>query len=97
MVVTTEHPLKRIAVLVELQNSHPGFQAHFPYPFARFKFMCCIFFAERRYLKSQEDQEEDLPGLEDDAGMDLDFTVLRRRTMATAAERRMQHQQEPAV
>lgn len=84
-------------MLVELQNSHLGFQAHFPYPFARFKFMCCIFFAERRYLKSQEDQEEDLPGLEDDAGMDLDFTVLRRRTMATAAERRMQHQQEPAV
>lgn len=59
--------------------------------------MCCIFFTERRYLKSQENQEEDLPGLEDDAGMDLDFTVLRRRTMATAAERRMQHQQEPAV
>uniref|UniRef100_A0A674MSU6 E3 ubiquitin-protein ligase AMFR n=1 Tax=Takifugu rubripes TaxID=31033 RepID=A0A674MSU6_TAKRU len=51
----------------------------------------------RRYLKSQEDQEEDLPGLENDAGMDLDFTVLRRSTMATAAERRMQHQQEPAV
>lgn len=59
--------------------------------------MCCTFFAKRRYLKSQEDQEEDLPGLEDDAGMDLDFTVLRRSTMATAAERRMQHQQEPAV
>lgn len=51
----------------------------------------------RRFLKSQEDQEEDLPGLEEDAAPDLDFTVLRRRTMAAAAERRLQHQQDPSV
>ncbi|CAG02341.1 unnamed protein product, partial [Tetraodon nigroviridis] len=49
--------------------------------------------ARRRYLKSQEDQEEDLPGLEEDAAPDLEFSVSRRRTMAAAAERRLQNQQ----
>lgn len=57
----------------------------------------CIFLACRRYLKSQDDLEEDLPGLEEDAGPDLEFTVLRRTTMAAAAERRLQNQQDPAV
>ncbi|KAF1393047.1 hypothetical protein PFLUV_G00034350 [Perca fluviatilis] len=54
--------------------------------------------ARRRYLnKSPEDQEdEDLPGLEEDIVPDLNLTVLRRRTMAAAAERRMQNQQDPA-
>uniref|UniRef100_A0A1A8N3F6 E3 ubiquitin-protein ligase AMFR n=1 Tax=Nothobranchius pienaari TaxID=704102 RepID=A0A1A8N3F6_9TELE len=53
--------------------------------------------ARRRYLnKNEEDQEEDFPILEDDSFPDLDLTVLRRRTMAEAAERRMQNQQEPA-
>uniref|UniRef100_H3D1A7 Autocrine motility factor receptor n=1 Tax=Tetraodon nigroviridis TaxID=99883 RepID=H3D1A7_TETNG len=51
--------------------------------------------ARRRYLKSQEDQEEDLPGLEEDAAPDLEFSVSRRRTMAAAAERRLQNQQDP--
>lgn len=47
----------------------------------------------RRYLnKSPEEQDEDLPGLEEDT--ELDLTMLRRRTMAAAAERRMQ--QDPA-
>lgn len=51
----------------------------------------------RRYLnKSPEDQDEDLPGLEEDIAPDFNLTVLRRRTMAAAAERRMQNQQDPA-
>lgn len=51
----------------------------------------------RRYLhKGQEDHEEDLPRLEEDSPAELDSSVLRRRTMAAAAERRMQHQEEPA-
>lgn len=60
--------------------------------------MCCSFLLCRRYLnKSQEDQDEDLPGLEEeDSAPELDLTVLRRRTMAAAAERRMQNQQDPA-
>lgn len=53
--------------------------------------------ARRRYLnKSPEDQDEDLPGLEEDILPELNLTVLRRRTMAAAAERRMQNQQDPA-
>ncbi|XP_022064738.1 E3 ubiquitin-protein ligase AMFR [Acanthochromis polyacanthus] len=52
--------------------------------------------ARRRYLnKSPEDQDEDLPGLEEDTVPQLDSTMLRRRTMAAAAERRMQNQQDP--
>uniref|UniRef100_A0A3Q1J490 E3 ubiquitin-protein ligase AMFR n=1 Tax=Anabas testudineus TaxID=64144 RepID=A0A3Q1J490_ANATE len=52
--------------------------------------------ARRRYLnKSAEDQEEDLPGLEEDTFPEMDLTVLRRRTMAAAAERRMQNLQDP--
>lgn len=55
------------------------------------------FLARRRYLnKSEEDQNEDLPGLEEDVALELDLNVLRRRTMAAAAERRMQNQQDPA-
>ncbi|XP_072236404.1 E3 ubiquitin-protein ligase AMFR-like isoform X1 [Leuresthes tenuis] len=53
--------------------------------------------ARRRFLtKSPEDQEEDLPTLEEDSVPELDLTVLRRRTMAAAAERRIQNQQDPA-
>ncbi|XP_034415147.1 E3 ubiquitin-protein ligase AMFR-like isoform X2 [Cyclopterus lumpus] len=53
--------------------------------------------ARRRYLNnSPEDLDEDLPGLEEDIVPDLNLTVLRRRTMAAAAERRMQTQQDPA-
>uniref|UniRef100_A0A673BP66 E3 ubiquitin-protein ligase AMFR n=1 Tax=Sphaeramia orbicularis TaxID=375764 RepID=A0A673BP66_9TELE len=53
--------------------------------------------ARRRYLnKTPEDQDEDLPGLEEDSALELDLTVLRRTTMAAAAERRMQNQQDPA-
>lgn len=53
--------------------------------------------ARRRYLnKSPEDPDEDLPGLEEDTVPELNMTVLRRRTMAAAAERRMQNQQDPA-
>ncbi|XP_027870613.1 E3 ubiquitin-protein ligase AMFR isoform X2 [Xiphophorus couchianus] len=53
--------------------------------------------ARRRFLnKGEEDNEEDLPRLEEDSLTQLDSTVLRRRTMAAAAERRMQHQEEPA-
>ncbi|XP_056134456.1 E3 ubiquitin-protein ligase AMFR-like [Lampris incognitus] len=53
--------------------------------------------ARRRYLnKSPEEQEEDLPRLEDDSSPESESTVLRRRTMALAAERRMQNQQDPA-
>lgn len=51
----------------------------------------------RRFLNnSEDDQAEDLPSLEEDVAPELDFTVLRRRTMAAAAERRMQNQQDPA-
>ncbi|TNN66737.1 E3 ubiquitin-protein ligase AMFR [Liparis tanakae] len=53
--------------------------------------------ARRRFLNnSPEDPDEDLPGLEDDLVPDLSLTALRRRTMAAAAERRMQTQQDPA-
>ncbi|XP_047219683.1 E3 ubiquitin-protein ligase AMFR-like [Girardinichthys multiradiatus] len=53
--------------------------------------------ARRRYLhKGQENHEEDLPRLGEDSLAELDLTVLRRRTMAAAAERRMQHQEELA-
>ncbi|XP_074468057.1 E3 ubiquitin-protein ligase AMFR-like isoform X1 [Sebastes fasciatus] len=53
--------------------------------------------ARRRYLNnSPEDPDEDLPGLEEDIIPELNLTVLRRRTMAAAAERRMQNQQDPA-
>lgn len=60
--------------------------------------ICCLLLPCRRYLnKSPEDQEdEDLPGLEEDTVPELNLTVLRRRTMAAAAERRMQNQQDPA-
>ena len=51
----------------------------------------------RRYVnKSPEEQDEDLPGLEEDTTLELDLTVLRRRTMAAAAERRLQNLQDPA-
>ncbi|MEQ2185797.1 hypothetical protein GOODEAATRI_021904, partial [Goodea atripinnis] len=44
--------------------------------------------ARRRYLhKGQENHEEDLPRLGEDSLAELDLTVLRRRTMAAAAER----------
>ncbi|KAM6980565.1 E3 ubiquitin-protein ligase AMFR [Aplochiton taeniatus] len=47
--------------------------------------------ARRRYMrKAPEVGEEDLPGLEGDAP-DTDSTTVRRRTMAAAAERRMQN------
>lgn len=46
--------------------------------------------------KSPEEQDEDLPGLEEDTALELDLTVLRRRTMAAAAERRLQNLQDPA-
>lgn len=59
--------------------------------------MFSVFLACRRYLKSQDDQEEDFPGLEEDAALDLDLTLLRRSTMAAAAERRLQNQQDPSV
>lgn len=53
--------------------------------------------ARRRYLiKSPEDQDEDLPSLEDDAPTELDLNVLGHRRMAAAAERLMQNQQHPA-
>uniref|UniRef100_A0A3P8VVF4 E3 ubiquitin-protein ligase AMFR n=1 Tax=Cynoglossus semilaevis TaxID=244447 RepID=A0A3P8VVF4_CYNSE len=48
-----------------------------------------------RYLnKSPEDQNEDLPELEEDTVPELDFTLLRRTTMAAAAERRLQNLQD---
>ncbi|XP_008309104.1 E3 ubiquitin-protein ligase AMFR [Cynoglossus semilaevis] len=51
--------------------------------------------ARRRYLnKSPEDQNEDLPELEEDTVPELDFTLLRRTTMAAAAERRLQNLQD---
>lgn len=63
-----------------------------------FTFSFCdhqLFITCRRYLnKSQEDHDEDLPGLEDDTALEFDFTVLRR-TLAAAAERRLQNQQDP--
>ncbi|XP_060923813.1 E3 ubiquitin-protein ligase AMFR-like isoform X2 [Limanda limanda] len=53
--------------------------------------------ARRRFLnKGPEDQDEDLPGLEEDIVPDLDSTVLRRRIVAAAAEGRMQIQQNPS-
>ncbi|KAK5915089.1 hypothetical protein CesoFtcFv8_000717 [Champsocephalus esox] len=59
--------------------------------------------ARRRYMyNSPEDPDVDLPELEDeedeeeDTGPELNLTTLRRRTMAAAAERRMQSQQDPA-
>uniref|UniRef100_H2M8V3 E3 ubiquitin-protein ligase AMFR n=1 Tax=Oryzias latipes TaxID=8090 RepID=H2M8V3_ORYLA len=53
--------------------------------------------ARRRYLnKCPENQDEDLPRLEEDSVPEMDLTVLRRRTMAAAAERRMQNQQDAA-
>lgn len=53
--------------------------------------------ARRRYLNvSSEDQAEDLPTLEDNAATELDLNVLRRRTVAAAAERRIQNQSNPA-
>lgn len=51
----------------------------------------------RRYLKKgPEDQDDDLPGLEEENVQDVNLATLRRRTMAAAAERRMQTQQDPA-
>lgn len=55
----------------------------------------CLLLVRRRYLNKSED-DQDLPSLEEDIAPELDFTVLRRRTMAAAAERRMQNQQDPA-
>lgn len=56
-----------------------------------------LLLVRRRFLnKSEDDQAEDLPGLEEDLAPELDLTVLRRRTMAAAAERRMQNHQDPA-
>ncbi|XP_033972183.1 E3 ubiquitin-protein ligase AMFR-like [Trematomus bernacchii] len=62
--------------------------------------------ARRRYMyNSPEDPDVDLPELEEeeeeeeeeeDTGPELNLTTLRRRTMAAAAERRMQSQQDPA-
>ncbi|XP_017274307.1 E3 ubiquitin-protein ligase AMFR isoform X2 [Kryptolebias marmoratus] len=52
--------------------------------------------ARRRYLNKTDEDQEDLPSLEEDFVAELDLTVLRRRTMAEAAERRMQNHQEPA-
>uniref|UniRef100_A0A8K9XU79 E3 ubiquitin-protein ligase AMFR n=1 Tax=Oncorhynchus mykiss TaxID=8022 RepID=A0A8K9XU79_ONCMY len=51
--------------------------------------------ARRRYLRKSPEDEEDLPTLEEDAPVS-DVTMLRRRTMAAAAERRMQSQPDPA-
>ncbi|KAK6294343.1 hypothetical protein J4Q44_G00351730 [Coregonus suidteri] len=51
--------------------------------------------ARRRYLRKSPEDEEDLPTLEEDAPVS-DLTMLRRRTMAAAAERRMQSQPDPA-
>ncbi|XP_013859993.1 E3 ubiquitin-protein ligase AMFR isoform X2 [Austrofundulus limnaeus] len=52
--------------------------------------------ARRRFLnKTEENQEEDLPRLEEDSAAELTLTMLRRTTMAEAVERRMQNQQEP--
>lgn len=57
---------------------------------------CFVFCLCRRFLnKTEEDQEEDLPRLEEDSVAELNLTMLRRTTMAEAAERRMQNQQEP--
>lgn len=63
--------------------------------------MCFLFshkcspFPCRRYLnKSPEDPDEDLPGLEEDTIPDLDSILLRRSTVATAVERRMQNEQD---
>lgn len=70
---------------------------HYLYIFSVLMSTCCSLLPCRRYLnKSPEDQEEDLPGLEEDIAPELNLTVLRRRTMAAAAERRMQNQQDPA-
>ncbi|XP_034435788.1 E3 ubiquitin-protein ligase AMFR-like isoform X2 [Hippoglossus hippoglossus] len=53
--------------------------------------------ARRRFLnKSPEDQDEDLPGLEEDIVPELDSSVLRRRIVAAAAEGRMQIQLNPS-
>ncbi|KAJ4947822.1 hypothetical protein JOQ06_009854 [Pogonophryne albipinna] len=65
--------------------------------------------ARRRYMyNSPEDPDVDLPELEEeeeeedeeeeeeDTGPEFNLTTLRRRTMAAAAERRMQSQQDPA-
>lgn len=65
-------------------------------------FLCLVrslnlYYIFRRYLiKSPEDQDEDLPSLEDDAPTELDLNVLGHRRMAAAAERLMQNQQHPA-
>lgn len=56
----------------------------------------CITSFRKYLIKSPEDQDEDLPGLEEDIVPELDLTALRRRTMAAAAERRMHSQQDPA-
>lgn len=62
---------------------------HFLIPWSYFYFVLLL--PCRRYLnKSPEDQDEDLPGLEEDTVPELDSSVLRRRTVAAAAERRMQ-------
>lgn len=59
--------------------------------------LTCSLYPCRRYLnRSPEDQEEDLPGLEEDSIPEMDLTVLRRRTMAAAAERRLQNLRDPA-
>ncbi|XP_062243862.1 E3 ubiquitin-protein ligase AMFR-like isoform X1 [Platichthys flesus] len=53
--------------------------------------------ARRRFLnKGPEDQDEDLPGLEEDIVPELDSSVLRRRIVAAAAEGRMQIQLNPS-
>lgn len=71
-----------------LPPHYPSFSA----PMIMFSLLPC-----RRYLnQSPEDQDEDLPGLEEDTFLELDSTVLRRRTMAAAAERRMQTHPDPA-
>lgn len=54
-------------------------------------------FPFRRYLnRGPDDQEEDLPGLEEYSVAEMDLNVLRRRTMAAAAERRLQNLRDPA-
>ncbi|XP_038136982.1 E3 ubiquitin-protein ligase AMFR-like [Cyprinodon tularosa] len=52
--------------------------------------------ARRRYLNKGQEDHDDLPRLEEDSLSEPDSNVLRRRTMAAAAERRMQLQEEPA-
>ncbi|KAJ0047295.1 hypothetical protein NL108_004570 [Boleophthalmus pectinirostris] len=52
--------------------------------------------ARRRYLNvSPEDQDEDLPSLEDDTATELDLNVLRHRAVATATEGQMQDHSVP--